>query len=59
MPLVQMNALMGLLSDLLTETILGLDLDEATRFRTVRAFQKLLWLQNDFANRHYAADADE
>ncbi|MBT6156293.1 MAG: hypothetical protein HOL01_09190 [Planctomycetaceae bacterium] len=58
-PLVQMNALMGLMSDLLAETILGLDLDDETRFRTLRAFQKLLWLQNDLANRHYAADAGQ
>ncbi|MBT4867481.1 MAG: hypothetical protein HON53_20445, partial [Planctomycetaceae bacterium] len=43
----------------LAETILGLDLDDETRFRTLRAFQKLLWLQNDLANRHYAADAGQ
>ena len=56
-PLVQMNALMGLLADVLFEIIQNLDLEEATRTRSLRAFQKLLWIQNDFVNRHYSAAA--
>ncbi len=52
-PLVQMNALMGFVADALTDTIFGLGLDRATEVRTIRAFQKLLWLQNDLINRHY------
>ena len=52
-PLVQMNALMGFVSDALTDTILGLTLDREQEVRTVRAFNKLLWLQNDLINRHY------
>jgi hypothetical protein len=44
-PLVQMNALMGFVSDALLATILGLDLDEETKVRMARAFNKLLWLQ--------------
>jgi hypothetical protein len=52
-PLVQMNALMGFVSDALTATLLGLNLDRATEVRTLRAFNKLLWLQNDLINRHY------
>jgi hypothetical protein len=55
-PLVQMNALMGFVSDALTATILGLGLDRETEVRTVRAFNKLLWLQNDLIVRHYAQD---
>ena len=55
-PLVQMNALMGFVSDALTATILGLDLDCAAKAKTVRTFNKLLWLQNDLINRHYADD---
>ena len=54
-PLVQMNALMGFVSDALLATILGLDLDAATKTNAVRAFNKLLWLQNDLIVRHYAA----
>jgi hypothetical protein len=58
-PLVQMNALMGFVADALTATIHGLGLDPATERRTVRAFGKLLWLQNDLITRHYQAEADE
>ncbi len=52
-PLVQMNALMGFVSDALTATILSLPLDEPTRAKALRAFNKLLWLQNDLITRHY------
>lgn len=52
-PLVQMNALMGYLSDVLLEALLQLPLDAATLATTVRAFNKLLWIQNDFITRHY------
>jgi Protoglobin len=54
-PLVQMNALMGFVADALLATILGLGLDEETQARTLRAFNKLLWIQNDLITRHYAA----
>lgn len=53
-PLVQMNALLGFVSDALTATILTLGLDRPCEARTLRAFGKLLWLQNDLINRHYA-----
>jgi hypothetical protein len=52
-PLVQMNALMGFVSDALTATILSLSLDRATEAATLRAFNKLLWVQNDLITRHY------
>jgi len=52
-PLVQMNALMGFVADALTATILGLGLDRATEVKTLRAFGKLLWIQNDLITRHY------
>jgi Protoglobin len=52
-PLVQMNALMGFVADALASTILNLGLDRATEVRTIRAFNKLLWLQNDLITRHY------
>lgn len=54
-PLIQMNALMGLLSDILTQTLIDSALDENSTLNTIRAFQKLLWIQNDFVNRHYAS----
>lgn len=52
-PLVQMNALMGFVSDALLSTISGLGLDKETELKTLRAFNKLLWLQNDMIVRHY------
>ena len=52
-PLVQMNALLGFVADAITATVLGLGLDRETEIRTLRAFGKLLWLQNDLINRHY------
>lgn len=54
-PLVQMNALMGFVSDALTATILSLGLPRDAEVRTLRAFNKLLWLQNDLITRHYQA----
>ncbi|WP_166828802.1 protoglobin family protein [Thalassoroseus pseudoceratinae] len=53
-PLVQMNALMGFVADAFNATIFGLNLDRDTEIRTVRAFGKLLWVQNDLITRHYA-----
>lgn len=53
-PLVQMNALMGFVADALLATITGLGLDRETEVATLRAFSKLLWLQNDLINRHYS-----
>jgi hypothetical protein len=58
-PLVQMNALLGFVADALTDTIFGLGLDRQTETRTVRAFGKLLWLQNDLINRHYQEAPEE
>lgn len=52
-PLVQMNALLGFVADALTSTTLSLGLERSQEVRTVRAFNKLLWLQNDLINRHY------
>jgi hypothetical protein len=52
-PLVQMNALLGFVADAVNATILGLRLDRETEARTLQAFTKLLWIQNDLINRHY------
>jgi hypothetical protein len=54
-PLVQMNALMGFVSDALMATIQGLGLPREQEARTLRAFCKLLWIQNDLSARHYQA----
>jgi hypothetical protein len=55
-PLVQMNALLGFVADVLTGVILDLELDRDTERRTLRAFCKLLWVQNDLITRHYQAE---
>ena len=52
-PLVQMNALMGFMSDVLVDAISQFPVDPATMLKTIRALNKLLWIQNDFINRHY------
>lgn len=54
-PLVQMNALMGMLADLLTGRLLALNTDQESKINCLRAFHKILWIQNDFVTRHYAA----
>jgi hypothetical protein len=54
-PLVQMEALMGFVSDALLGVILDLPLEASFKAATLRAFNKLLWLQNDLIVRHYAA----
>lgn len=53
-PLVQMNALLGFVADAVNATILGADLPLEQKTKAVRAFNKLLWLQNDLINRHYS-----
>ena len=52
-PLVQVNALMGLLSDVLSDALIESTLEPATALKTIRAFNKLMWIQNDFISRHY------
>ena len=54
-PLVQMNALMGFVADAFNQTILGLNLERSQEVATLRAFSKLLWIQNDLITRHYQA----
>lgn len=52
-PLVQMNALLGFVAHALIATIQSLKLDRATEEKTLLAFNKLLWVQNDLITRHY------
>jgi len=52
-PFIQINALMGFVADALATTIIGLPLPGETRHDAIRAFTKLLWIQNDLFIRHY------
>lgn len=54
-PLVQMNALMGVLTDVVFTSISDWPLLPEVRLRTIQAFNKLFWIQNDFITRHYQA----
>jgi len=56
-PLVQMNALLGFVADAVNGVILGADLPLEAKTAAVRAFSKLLWIQNDLISRHYTAAA--
>jgi hypothetical protein len=58
-PLVQMNALIGFLADSMCQVIATLSLDANTTMRMIRAFSKLLWIQNDFITRHYTCQQNE
>jgi hypothetical protein len=55
--LVHMNALLGFVADAITSTIFGLGLPRESEIAAVRAFNKVLWIQNDLINRHYQAGA--
>jgi len=52
-PLIQMNALLTFVSDAITAAIFSAGLERETEVTAIRAFQKLLWLQNDLISRHY------
>lgn len=53
-PLVQMNALMGFVAAAVVSTLWDLVPDDDQRRRYIEAWNKLLWVQNDLINRHYA-----
>ncbi len=53
-PQVQVNALLGFISDRVVRTVAELELPLRQRLRAIRAFNKLLWIQNDLMSRHYA-----
>jgi hypothetical protein len=56
-PLIQMNALMGYLTDVVAEMIQDSALDPGAAWKTCRAFSKLFWIQNDFIARQYLVKA--
>ena len=48
-----MNALMGFVADAIVDAIPSFDLDAESQSRTLRAFNKLLRIQNDLITRHF------
>lgn len=56
---VHMNALLAFVEDVVVGAVMGADgLDLTTKTKTVRAWNKLLWIQNDLFARHYVVDRD-
>jgi len=56
-PLIQMNALLGFVADAIHATIFALEIPIEAKAKAIRAFSKLLWIQSDLINRHYAQAA--
>ena len=54
-PIVQIDALMGFVADAITNTIFSLNLPRIVEIATIRAFSKLLWIQNDLFVKHYVS----
>ena len=54
-PLVQMNALMGAISDVVLNSIFDWPIPLEAKVGTMLAFNKLFWIQNDFISRNYMA----
>lgn len=55
---VHMGLLLGFVEDVVVKTVLEADLDADTKQKVIRAFNKLLWIQNDLFARHYIIDKD-
>lgn len=53
-PLVQMNALMGLISDAILEVLANSPMNPDQTRAAIRSFNRLFWIQNAFIARHYA-----
>lgn len=52
-PLVQMDALMGFVSDTLLSAVMAADVPLEARLKLARALNKLLWIQMDLITKHY------
>lgn len=49
-----MNALLGYVVDIIISAVIGMDtIDTAMKSRVLRAFNKVIWIQNDLFARHY------
>ena len=56
---IHMGLLLGFVEDVVVKSVLEMDaIDAGTKGKVVRAFNKLLWIQNDLFARHYVVDKD-
>ncbi|KAJ2963875.1 hypothetical protein NQZ79_g1105 [Umbelopsis isabellina] len=53
---IHVNALMGYVESTLVGGLLSLNLDRETESKALLAFNKLLWIQNDFFAKYYCKD---
>lgn len=58
---IHMSALLGFVEDIVVGAVLGMDeIDLAMKGKVIRAFNKVLWIQNDLMARHYISkEGDE
>jgi len=57
--LIHMSALLGYVMDILLEAVINHPtLDSETKAGVLRAFNKVIWIQNDLFSRHYVVDED-
>ncbi|KIM80155.1 hypothetical protein PILCRDRAFT_73492 [Piloderma croceum F 1598] len=50
---IHVGLLLGYVVDILLSAVLGADLDIATKTKVLKAFNKIIWIQNDLFARHY------
>jgi hypothetical protein len=53
---IHVNALMGYVESTLVGGLLSLNLDRETEAKALLAFNKLLWIQNDYFAKYYCKD---
>mmetsp|Transcript_4090 Transcript_4090/g.6056 ORF Transcript_4090/g.6056 Transcript_4090/m.6056 type:complete len:235 (+) Transcript_4090:44-748(+) len=53
------NALMGYVEDVVLGALLEADVEEEAKRKTIRAYNKLLWIQNDLFARHYVHQSNK
>ena len=57
---MHMALLLGYLEDIIVEAVMGMETVElGTKVQVLRAWNKILWIQNDLFSRHYAKNVDE
>ncbi|KAL2075747.1 hypothetical protein VTL71DRAFT_690 [Oculimacula yallundae] len=56
---IHMGALLGYVVDIVVGAVMGMDvIDNEMKGRVIRAFNKVVWIQNDLMARHYLAEGD-
>jgi hypothetical protein len=51
---IHMNALLGFVMDIVISAVMDMaDIDTQMKSRVIRAFNKVIWIQNDLFARHY------